>query len=239
MRKVCRVLNFSRARLRTRAVAAAASPRLDEVLAARLQRLIELHPTFGYRRLWALLRLAEGICVNSSDVPGVIGRSMAASRRISRSIVSSPTLRLSRLTSSSSSASSSFGRARSAFSAPSRNRLRHSSFGHLLPVTPCRLSCRRFTLEQADHQCGTTLRRPALHFRGPLFVCHLPPRRSFDLGLLVARSQKGAGYLIVVERFLLSAGDSFGVSKGEIRRVYVNLHKWVAVLPSSVSTLKN
>jgi hypothetical protein len=51
MRKVCRVLNFSRIRQRTRAVAAAALPRLNEVLAARLQRLIELRPTFGYRRL--------------------------------------------------------------------------------------------------------------------------------------------------------------------------------------------
>ena len=72
MRKVRRVLNFSRARLRTRAVAAAASPRLDEVLAARLQRLIELHPTFGYRRLWALLRFAEGTRVNRKAVCRVL-----------------------------------------------------------------------------------------------------------------------------------------------------------------------
>ena len=68
MRKVCRVLNFSRARQRTRAVAASAPPRLDEMLAARLQRLIELHPTFGYRRLWALLRFSEGIDVNRKTV---------------------------------------------------------------------------------------------------------------------------------------------------------------------------
>jgi hypothetical protein len=42
MRRVCRVLKFPRARLRARAVIAAAPPRLDEVLAERIQRLIEL-----------------------------------------------------------------------------------------------------------------------------------------------------------------------------------------------------
>jgi hypothetical protein len=47
---------------------------------------------------------------HSSDVPGVVGRSLAASRKMSRSMVSSPTLRLSRLTSSSRNASSSLGR---------------------------------------------------------------------------------------------------------------------------------
>jgi hypothetical protein len=40
------------------------APRIDEVLAARLQRLIAQHPTFGYRRLWALLRFHEGLRVN-------------------------------------------------------------------------------------------------------------------------------------------------------------------------------
>lgn len=50
MRRVCGVLKFSRARLRARAVSVAAPPGLDEVLAERIQRLIELHPTFGYRR---------------------------------------------------------------------------------------------------------------------------------------------------------------------------------------------
>ncbi len=68
MRRVCRVLNFPRARVRARAVSAAAPPRLDQVLAERIQRLIERHPTFGYRRLWALLRFAEGIRVNRKAV---------------------------------------------------------------------------------------------------------------------------------------------------------------------------
>ena len=68
MRRVCRVLKFSRARLRARAVIAKVAPRLDEVLAGRLQRLIELYPTFGYRRLWALLRFGEGLRVNRKAV---------------------------------------------------------------------------------------------------------------------------------------------------------------------------
>ena len=68
MRRVCRVLKFSRARLRARAVIAAAPPRLDEVLAERIQRLIEAYPTFGYRRLWAMLRFVEGIRVNRKAV---------------------------------------------------------------------------------------------------------------------------------------------------------------------------
>jgi hypothetical protein len=68
IRRVCRVLKFSRARLRARAVIAKVAPRLDEVLAGRLQRLIELYPTFGYRRLWALLRFGEGLRVNRKAV---------------------------------------------------------------------------------------------------------------------------------------------------------------------------
>src|SRR5271169_6856235 len=68
IRRVCRVLKFSRARLRARAVIAKVAPRLDEVLAGRIQRLIELYPTFGYRRLWAMLRFVEGIRVSRKAV---------------------------------------------------------------------------------------------------------------------------------------------------------------------------
>jgi putative transposase len=68
VRRACRVLKFSRARLRARAVIAAVPPRLDEVLAERIQRLIEAYPTFGYRRLWAMLRFVEGIRVNRKAV---------------------------------------------------------------------------------------------------------------------------------------------------------------------------
>jgi helix-turn-helix protein len=59
--------DISRARLRARTVIAAAPPRLDEILAERIQRLIELYPTFGYRRLWAMLRFRfEGIHVRKA-----------------------------------------------------------------------------------------------------------------------------------------------------------------------------
>jgi putative transposase len=74
IRRVCRVLKFSRARLRARAVIAKVAPRLDEVLAGRLQRLIELYPTFGYRRLWALLRFGEGLLVNRKAVYRILKR---------------------------------------------------------------------------------------------------------------------------------------------------------------------
>jgi putative transposase len=72
MRRACQVLKFARARLRARAVIGKAPPRLDEVLAERIRRLIQLHPTFGYRRLWALLRFGEGVLVNRKAVYRVL-----------------------------------------------------------------------------------------------------------------------------------------------------------------------
>ena len=72
-RRVCRVLNFSRARLRGRTALAAVPPRVDAALAERIQQLIERHPTFGYRRLWALLRFGQGIRVNRKAVYRVLG----------------------------------------------------------------------------------------------------------------------------------------------------------------------
>jgi putative transposase len=58
----------------TRAVSEAASLRLDEVLAERIKHLIEQHPTFGYRRLWALLRFAEGIGVKPQSRLSIVTR---------------------------------------------------------------------------------------------------------------------------------------------------------------------
>jgi len=43
-------------------------PGVDDVLAARLQRLIVEQPTFGYRRLWALRRFRDGLRVNRKAV---------------------------------------------------------------------------------------------------------------------------------------------------------------------------
>ena len=72
MRRVCRVLEFPRAQLRARAVITAPPPVIDETLAQHIHRLIVLHPTFGYRRLWALLRFGEGIHINRKAVYRVL-----------------------------------------------------------------------------------------------------------------------------------------------------------------------
>jgi putative transposase len=64
VRRVCRVLIFLRSGLRARSLKARPVARLDQLLAERIARLIVAHPTFGYRRLWALLRFGEGVRVN-------------------------------------------------------------------------------------------------------------------------------------------------------------------------------
>jgi hypothetical protein len=56
-RRVCGALMVPRSAVRDRSRRVRA-PVVDEILAARLQRLITQHPTFGYRRLWALRQLA-------------------------------------------------------------------------------------------------------------------------------------------------------------------------------------
>lgn len=60
-RRVCRVLEVGRASVRRHADGPRHRvPRIDSGLAARIDTLIHRHPTFGYRRLWALLRFREG-----------------------------------------------------------------------------------------------------------------------------------------------------------------------------------
>jgi putative transposase len=44
---------------------------VDELLAERIRRLIELYPTYGYRLLWAMLR-KEGVRVNRKAVYQVL-----------------------------------------------------------------------------------------------------------------------------------------------------------------------
>jgi putative transposase len=65
-------MNFSRGRLPACGVIPARAPVIDEILAERIQRLIGLHPTFGYRRLWALLRFGQGIHINRKAVYRVL-----------------------------------------------------------------------------------------------------------------------------------------------------------------------
>jgi len=72
-RRVCVVLGVSRSVVRQgEEVASCRSPVVDEVLAARLERLIERFPTYGYRRLWAMLRFGEGLKLNRKAVYRVL-----------------------------------------------------------------------------------------------------------------------------------------------------------------------
>ena len=70
-RRVCTTMSVPRSAVRERATKPRV-PMVDEVLAARLQRLIAQHPTFGYRRLWALLRFHEGLRINRKAVYRVL-----------------------------------------------------------------------------------------------------------------------------------------------------------------------
>lgn len=45
---------------------------LDELLVARVKELIHAHPTFGYRRVWAMLRFRQGVRVNRKAVYRVL-----------------------------------------------------------------------------------------------------------------------------------------------------------------------
>src|SRR5262245_29653068 len=103
---------------------------------------------------------------------------------MSKSRTSSPIFCLSFLMCSSLRASSSLGRARSAFSAPSRNRSRHSSIS--ATVSPCFRAggrSRRLALQDADDQGYPSLRRPPLGgIRGLVRRGHLLDR---DLSTVV------------------------------------------------------
>src|SRR5437879_3026879 len=60
-RRTCRVLAVARSGVRRAAsVAGRRAVRINEGLATRIATLIERHPTFRYRRLWAVLRFGEG-----------------------------------------------------------------------------------------------------------------------------------------------------------------------------------
>ena len=67
-RRICRVLEVPRSSLRTGSAEKRPRRPLDAVLVERIGALIAEHPTFGYRRLWALLRYAEGLLVNAKAV---------------------------------------------------------------------------------------------------------------------------------------------------------------------------
>jgi putative transposase len=67
LRRVCVLLEVSRSVLQERP-ALERSVVLDELLVERVRRVIDDHPTFGYRRIWAILRFGQGLVVNRKAV---------------------------------------------------------------------------------------------------------------------------------------------------------------------------
>ena len=67
-RRVCRALEVARSSLRPAPWSERLRRPLERVLVERVRELIKRHPTFGYRKLWALLRFGDGLLVNLKAV---------------------------------------------------------------------------------------------------------------------------------------------------------------------------
>jgi putative transposase len=68
MRRICRVLEVSRSAVATRVQRRRRAAQGDGDLEGQLRLLIQEHPTYGYRRLWAILRYRMGVVVNRKRV---------------------------------------------------------------------------------------------------------------------------------------------------------------------------
>ena len=71
-RRSCQVLGVSRAGLHRTEGGPARRPRVDPPWMKRLRQLIQQYPTFGYRRLWVLLRFRDGLRINRKAVYRVL-----------------------------------------------------------------------------------------------------------------------------------------------------------------------
>ena len=71
-RRSCRVLGVGRAGLHRTAVTEGRRRPADPPWTERLREWIQQYPTFGYRRLWVLLRSRDGILVNRKAVYRVL-----------------------------------------------------------------------------------------------------------------------------------------------------------------------
>lgn len=77
-RRIARVLEIDRARLSEDQLQAdtqeqsRTATEVDEEIAGRIHELIKEHPTFGYRRIWALLRFGDGLVVNRKKVQRIM-----------------------------------------------------------------------------------------------------------------------------------------------------------------------
>jgi putative transposase len=72
LRHICGVLHVARSSLGGSSSPAGKKRPLNVDLVGRLAGLIKQHPTFGYRRLWALLRHREGIRVNRKTIYSIL-----------------------------------------------------------------------------------------------------------------------------------------------------------------------
>ncbi|MFO0701182.1 MAG: IS3 family transposase [Nitrospira sp.] len=71
-RRSCQVLDVSRAGLHRTAASERRRSVADPPWTERLRQLIQQYPTFGYRRLWVLLRFRDGVVVNRKAVYRVL-----------------------------------------------------------------------------------------------------------------------------------------------------------------------
>jgi putative transposase len=71
-RRVCRVLGVSRSARRPVRDESRREVAVNADLADRIRILINAHPNFGYRRLWALLRFRDGVRVNRKSVYRIV-----------------------------------------------------------------------------------------------------------------------------------------------------------------------
>ena len=81
LRRICRVARVSRSSLKEAARSrrgAAADPELEQ----KVQLLIQEHPTYGYRRLWALLRFRVGLKVNRKRIYGLLRKGWLVHQRV-------------------------------------------------------------------------------------------------------------------------------------------------------------
>ncbi len=72
-RTACRTLRVAQSTLHRTSTTKKSAPKLAEALVTKLHTLIQEHPTYGYRRLWALLRYREGMRVNRKTVSRALG----------------------------------------------------------------------------------------------------------------------------------------------------------------------
>jgi len=71
-RKICEVLGVSRSSCqpgrKKREKRLHAIVKMDQDLVTKIQQVIQQHPTYGYRRIWAILRHRQGLLVNKKAV---------------------------------------------------------------------------------------------------------------------------------------------------------------------------